>query len=79
MMGMPSCKDLASFAHAYHANELDPQLRQKIDKHLVRCSDCANFLDSYKKITQLGEYLAPPPLDAKFAEMIQDYLKTQPS
>jgi len=75
IMGLPSCEELETFTQDYIANELEPSLKEKFDNHLLKCKNCANFIESYKKTTQLGKYFEPPPIDTEFKNMLKEYLQ----
>jgi anti-sigma factor RsiW len=49
-----SCQELVAFLDAYLAGELPPARREVFDWHLAVCTDCRNYLDSYRRTIELG-------------------------
>jgi anti-sigma factor RsiW len=56
-----SCAHVAEFLMRYLDCELDPDVRRDFEHHLLRCPDCVNYLDSYKRTIELGKQAFAAP------------------
>ncbi len=54
-----SCKEFADFLGDYFSGELSDAQRAVFDRHMALCSDCRNYLDTYRQTLELeGELKA---------------------
>ena len=59
-----SCKEFTDFLMDYDTGELDAEVREKFDEHMVDCPPCITYLESYRKTVRLGKECdteSPPP------------------
>ena len=49
-----TCRELADFMADYLSGELPESTRQRFDHHLSLCSNCVNYLASYKATVEMG-------------------------
>ena len=50
-----TCRELTEFLDDYLADRLESAVRAAFDEHLAVCSDCANYLSSYRRSIELGK------------------------
>jgi anti-sigma factor RsiW len=60
---MITCRELVECLCDYVSNELPPERRDHVDKHLQTCPACRAYLQSYLVVIKLTSLLpaAPPP------------------
>jgi anti-sigma factor RsiW len=56
------CLDLADRISEYIDLELPPDLREKVEAHLVACANCVKFVTSIRRTRDLASLLPPPGL-----------------
>ncbi len=59
---MATCRQIAELLHEYVTGELPPERARELESHLVGCADCYRYLDSYRKVIELGQKLPPEPM-----------------
>ena len=55
-----SCSEIQNLLSAYHDDELDSDIREKVAKHLVNCVSCVRELSLFEEVSQLAADLTPP-------------------
>lgn len=91
-MGMPvvassGSTGVADVAHSvvrarmseYLANSLGPDERQRIDRHVAACRDCAAYLNTLRKTVDLVSALPPKPAPTGARESIMRRVREQAS
>ena len=61
----------------YLANSLGPDERQRIDRHVAQCRDCAAYLTTVRKTVELVTTLPPKPAPAGARESIMRRVREQ--
>ncbi len=61
----------------YLANALGPDERQRIDRHVATCRDCAAYLTTLQKTVELVTSLPPKPAPAGARESIMRRIREQ--
>lgn len=78
--GIP-CAEVHKLLFDYAQGSLDPDLSHKLEEHIGDCSDCLDFVDTYRKtIRACHEHCRPrveipPQLAAKLREFIARELR----
>jgi len=49
-----TCREFADFLDDYFSGELDAARRELFDRHLSMCSDCRNYLSTYRQTVDLS-------------------------
>ena len=57
-----SCSDLRTLMCDYADGDLLLSLKDRLDQHILGCSDCLEFKESYLKTIKLASSLKPEPL-----------------
>lgn len=63
----------------YLANSLGPDERQRIDRHVAVCRDCAAYLTTLRKTVELVSTLPPKPAPTGARESIMRRVREQAS
>ncbi len=63
----------------YLANSLGPDERQRIDRHVAACRDCAAYLTTLRKTVELVSTLPPKPAPPGARESIMRRVREQAS
>ena len=58
----PHCLELAERISEFIDLELPPDLRLKVEQHLVACANCIKFVDSLRRTRDLAALLPGPGL-----------------
>lgn len=58
-----ACEQIEPMLSAYLDDELDPQERAEVERHLDRCAGCARELDELRGVVHAAEELAAPSVD----------------
>ena len=61
----------------YLANALGPDERQRIDRHVAACRDCAAYLTTLRKTVELVSSLPPKPAPTPTRESIVRRVREQ--
>lgn len=56
-----TCRELIEFLMSYLDGELPSPERTEFDRHLGICTDCNEYLDSYRETVRLGKILCQDP------------------
>lgn len=75
MMGLPTCEEVELLAYDYLDNTLDDKTRKSLERHLMFCTNCHHFIDSYRKIKAASSSLPNPPLNEEFKNHLTNFLK----
>jgi len=51
---MITCRELIDFLDEYIGNEMSPDQRQAVDRHLSVCPDCVKYVEQYRQTIALG-------------------------
>ena len=69
---MLTCKQFIGELSDYLDEKTDPELRQKLEKHISDCPNCWVICDTTKKTIQVYKGMEPEPLsDEIHAKLIQ--------
>jgi anti-sigma factor RsiW len=66
-----TCRELAEILFDYIQGELDAELCRHIDQHLLGCSPCTTYVETYRITIQLTRKLPQAPLPPELAERLQ--------
>jgi anti-sigma factor (TIGR02949 family) len=55
-----TCRELIDFLAAYLDGELDPETRERFERHLSVCKSCVDYLASYRETIRLGKQACLP-------------------
>jgi anti-sigma factor RsiW len=55
-----TCRELIDFLAAYLEGELEPETRQRFERHLSVCKSCVDYLASYRETIRLGKQACGP-------------------
>lgn len=74
---MLTCQDVNAFIIDYLEDTLEPDLRERFETHLKRCSICNTYFEQYRKTIALaketGDTSPKPP--AEIANATLDFLR----
>ena len=48
-----TCRDVTDALHDYLSGELPPEQTAEVDRHLVTCANCVNYLAAYRQTLTL--------------------------
>jgi anti-sigma factor RsiW len=71
---MISCRELVELLCDYVSDELPPERRDHVDKHLGHCPSCAAYFQSYTAVINLSGRLPTTPLPPHLARRLSDAL-----
>lgn len=74
---MISCRELVELLCDYVSDELSPERRDHVEKHLSHCPSCAAYLQSYTAVIQLTRLLPAAPLPPRLAQRLSAALARQ--
>ena len=83
-----NCKEIADLLDLYADSELSEEARTRVDRHLMRCSDCAYRVRSIEQTRSLLRDAYPPEksapgyrerMEARLESELADVLKPEPS
>lgn len=73
-----SCRDFVRFLDDYIDDQLPAERREVFERHLSICPDCRNYLESYRRVTELSALAladrAPVPLAPVPEELLRAVL-----
>ncbi len=72
---MMNCQQLADLLLEFLSGELEPDHHSAIEEHLVGCSSCVTFVETYRVTITLTRQLPPLPLREEFARRLEAMLK----
>jgi len=67
---MISCRELITLLGDYVSDDLPPERRDHIDKHLGRCPSCLAYFESYTTVIKLTGQLPAAPLPQHLAQRL---------
>ncbi len=70
-----TCKELVVVLYDFLQGELEAELCQHIQHHLVQCHHCHAYLESYQITIRLTGRLSPTPLPEDLARRLQALLE----
>lgn len=56
-----NCRELIEFLMSYLDGELPDEEEAEFDRHLGTCSECTDYLASYRETVRLGKILCEDP------------------
>ena len=74
---MISCRELVELLCDYVSDELPPERRDHVEKHVTHCPSCAAYLQSYAVVVQLTRSLPAAPLPPRLVRRLADLLGAQ--
>ncbi len=72
-----TCKEITDLVFGYLNDTLSPSVRRDFKRHLRICSDCVNFLHTYKKAASVTRSIRPEEIPLKVRHNILDFLRGQ--
>jgi anti-sigma factor RsiW len=72
---MVKCDDFAQLLYRYFANELSPELREEVDRHLAGCASCSNSLRQYEETVRVARSLPSLKLPTSLLEQFKAALE----
>ena len=76
---MISCRELVELLCDYVSDELPPERRDHVDKHLGHCPSCAAYFHSYTAVIQLSRQLSTAPLPQQVVQRLSDAFHQRPA
>ena len=70
-----SCKSITDLIWKYVSNRLSPNLKRELEEHLRICTDCVNFLKTYKKTVSLARSIRATTMPAKVRANVRTFLQ----
>jgi anti-sigma factor RsiW len=70
-----TCLELADRLSEYIDEELPPELEDRVHRHFDQCADCERFLESVRRVKDLGRWLPRPELDPQRLRSIAERLR----
>jgi len=71
---MASCREVVSLLADYVDEELPPDEKRSIDLHLKTCSDCRNYMNTYRDTVRVLGKLPDEPMPREFEEYLETVL-----
>jgi Putative zinc-finger len=72
-----TCKEMTDLIFGYLNDTLNGTVKRDFKRHLRICSDCVNFLNTYKKTAATSASLPPEAIPAKVRENILEFLRNR--
>ncbi len=69
-----SCKSITDLIWKYVSNRLSPNLKREFEEHIRICTDCVNFLNTYKKTAALARSINASAMPAKVRANVRAFL-----
>jgi anti-sigma factor RsiW len=69
-----TCKQMSALIFNYVNGRLSPRLTREFERHLRICSDCVNFLNTYRKTVSVTGSLNPTAIPAKVRDNVLVFL-----
>ena len=74
---MISCRKLLSELSNYLDNEIEPQVREELERHIAKCPNCWVIFDSTRKTIQFYQGCEPYPIPEHLRHKLQEALRKQ--
>ena len=58
------CQQLVELVTCYVEGDLDPAVRDAVERHLAVCGHCTGYLDQVRRVLDLTAGVAPQPVPA---------------
>jgi uncharacterized membrane protein YphA (DoxX/SURF4 family) len=68
------CRNVVDLTLGYLEGTLDPKDRKAMEAHLSDCSNCWNFLNTYRETIKLGQSLKEQDIPSELRERLQTFL-----
>ena len=81
MLGRPfgikmcSCKQVVELLSEYFEGELEGRFKQSIDLHVMACSECKNYADSFREAGRLVQSIKYEEIPPEFRSRLREVLK----
>lgn len=72
---MISCRELAELLIDFVSGDLQPEHRDRIERHLCGCPPCVAYLETYRIVIKLSRRLPCSPLPPQLAERLRAALE----
>jgi len=72
---MITCRELAEFLFDLVSGQLPVERRELVERHLLSCSSCAAYADSYRLTMTLACQLRSQPLPPDLAQQMRSLLE----
>ena len=66
LRGVPTCEELDNLSYDFLDGNLDAKMEEAIEKHIRLCPPCVHFMDSYRRIKEVGAAQEVPSIDPAF-------------
>jgi Putative zinc-finger len=70
-----TCKQMSALIFNYVNDRLSARLTREFEQHLRICSDCVNFLNTYRKTVSVTGALNPTAIPAKVRNNVLAFLR----
>jgi hypothetical protein len=71
LRGIPTCAEIEDLAYDFLDGSLDEKLMKAIEKHMKLCPPCIPFIESYRRIKEMGAREESPPLTPDFKQHLK--------
>jgi anti-sigma factor RsiW len=71
-----SCRGVVDLLCDYVEEDLVPEERHELDRHMADCPPCLAFLKTYQKTTEICRSLRPEDIPAELMERLKEFLRT---
>jgi len=71
------CRDLAARLSELVDGELPDELRREIEAHIGDCADCERFVESLRRVRELGHVLPGPVLEPERLRALGNEVKAR--
>jgi anti-sigma factor RsiW len=72
---MITCRELAELLMDFLSDQLPPEQRGPIERHLGCCSPCLAYVESYRILVEVTRRLPVAPLPPRLEERLQTILR----
>jgi hypothetical protein len=72
-----TCKKITDLVSNYLNDQLKPAIKKDFEHHLRICSDCVNFINTYKKTIAVSGVLRIEEIPVKVRNSILDFLRNR--
>ena len=70
------CQRVADLLVDFVTEELDPEIRKRIDAHLLECPDCMAFLNTYRKTIETTRSIVYEEIPQEMQKRVHGFLRS---